>query len=465
MNPVDDRGRLPAPHPAPPRPFPAPSLPPVPSHPTIDDYERAVAHFRQHPNPAEEFRYLREVALTGARLGTIRPAEIVRHVRPAAIAVTLAMEPEIVTVGDAVTRAILRGGSAGFQYWARMVREVDTARCALAALVKARPDSGRGVIARAVRRPAGDEAPGVDMSGQRWRAANVVLALAPPLAAQYFLASGAKKREEVSEAESFTLAERISFILEMASQAPLCRELVEHALAPSLGTTELRMRLARNPYTPDSVLERLVDKRDTEPDVMRAVQVHEFAGGDARRKAFQAVRDEPEAVLQGLRAMLQACGEEPFLEMVRAAPQEEAAWVRSVVAAANPDLTADTRLRAYVRLAEMSAPEVVWAVELTRAGALERMMPEVRASMAAGTAEPLFAAARDDKAAAAARRGAARLTGHGGYPAAGTADGEHGEAWSRQASAQERARLHRAAAAEMKRWRSDAALKDPVPLV
>ena len=465
MNPVDDRGRPPAAKPVPPPPPP----PPVPSHPTIDDYERAVTNFRQHPNPAAEFGYLREVALVGARLGTIRPAEIVRHVRPAAVAVTLAMEPEIGTVSDAVARAILRGDSAGPQYWARMVREVDTARGSLAALVKARPDSGRGVIARGMRRSPRGEAAGMDMSGQRWRAANVVLALAPPLAARAFLASGATMHKEPSGAELFTLQEQNSLILDMASQAPLCRELVGHAFG-SLGDAALRLRLAENPFTPDSVLARLVAEHDTEPEVTRAVQVHEFAGGTARRLAFQAVRDEPEAVLRGLRAMLLQCGEEPFLEMVQAAPLEEAAWVRSVVAAAGPDLTAETRLRAYVRLAEMSAPEVVWAVELARAGGLERMMPEVRASMAAGTAEPLFAAVRDDRAAAAARRGAVRLTGRGGVVRPGRGvrtdtDPDRGGAWSRQMSAQVRAERHRAAAAEMKRWRSERALDDPVPLV
>ena len=462
MNPVDDRGRPPAPKHAPPP-------PPLPSHPTIDDYERAVDTFRRTPNPAAEFGYLREVALVGARLGTIRPADIVRHVAPAAVAVTLVMEPEIVTVGDAVARAILRGDSAGPQYWARMVREVDTARGTLAALVKARPDSGRGVMARGLRRSPRDAAAGVDMSGQRWRAANVVLALAPPLAARAFLASGATVHKEPSEAELFALREQASLILDMASQAPLCRELVGHAFG-SLGDTALRMRLAENPFTPDSVLAWLVAEHDTEPEVTRAVQVHEFAGGTARRLAFQAVRDEPEAVLRGLRAMLRQCGEEPFLEMLRAAPQEEAAWVRSVVAAAGPDLTTETRLRAYARLAEMTAAEVVWAVELSRAGALERMMPEVRASMAAGSAEPLFAAVREDKAAAAARRGAVRLTGRGGGGTVRSGrsphrDADHGEEWNREASAQARAERHRAAAAEMKRWRSEGALDDPVPLV
>ncbi|WP_194921037.1 hypothetical protein [Catenulispora rubra] len=461
MNRVEDRGR-------PGHPQGRQPTPPVPSHPTIDDYERAVAAFRQSPNPAVEFGYLREVALVGARLGTIRPADIVRHVCPAAVAVTLVMEPEIVTVGDAVTRAILRGDSAGPQYWARMVREVDTARTPLAALVKARPDSGRGVIARGLRRSAQDERAAADMSGQRWRAANVVLALAPPLAARAFLASGATMHKEPSEAERTALREQASLILDMASQAPLCRELVGHAFG-SLGDTALRMRLAENPFTPDSVLARLACEHDTEPEVTRAVQVHEFAGGTARRLAFQAVRDEPEAVLRGLRAMLRLCGEEAFLEMVEAAPQEQVAWVRSVVAAAGPDLTPATRLRSYVRLAELSAPEVAWAVELNRAGSLERMMPVVRASMAEGTAQPMLAAVREDKAAAAAaRRVAARSAGRVGGARSGRGahlDPERADAHGGRSSAQAQAERHRVAAAEMKRWRSEGALDDPVPLV
>jgi hypothetical protein len=432
-----------------------------------------VAAFRAAPNPAAEFAYLHEVALVGARLGTIRPAEIVRHVRPAAVAVTLVMEPDLVTVGDAVARAILRGDSAGPQYWARMVREVDTARGSLAALVKARPDSGRGVIARGLRRAPQEDTAGVDLSGQRWRAANVVLALAPPLAARAFLASGATVHKAPSGAELSALREQASLILDMASQAPLCRELVEHAFG-SLGDTALRMRLAENPFTPDSVLARLASDHDTAPEVTRAVQVHAFAGGTARRLAFQAMRDEPEAVLRGLRDMLAACGEEAFLAMVEAAPEQEAAWARSVIAAAGPDLTPQTRLRAYVRLAEMSAPEVVWAVELTRAGTLSRMMPEVRASMAAGSADPLITAVRDSlvaAATAAARRGmAGRSSGRSaglsaGLPGARSGARSAGRPNPDEPPVPDRAEQRRAAAAEMKRWRGENALDDPVPLV
>ena len=138
-------------------------------------------------------------------------------------------------------------------------------------------------------------------------------------------------------------------------------------------------------------LARLASDHDTEPEVTRAVQIHAFAGGRPRRLAFQAMRDEPEAVLRGLREMLTHCGEEAFLAMIEATPEEEAAWARSVIAAAGPDLTPQARLRAYVRLAEMSAPEVVWAVELTRVGTLARMMPveDGIADAAAGPSDDL----------------------------------------------------------------------------
>ncbi|MBS2537505.1 hypothetical protein KGQ20_32605 [Catenulispora sp. NF23] len=446
MNRVDDRGRPVAPKP----------LPPFPSHPTIDDYERALAQFRETPNPAQ-FPYLREIALMGARLGTIRPAEIVRHVRPAAVAVTLVMEPEIVAVSDAVARAILRGDSAGRQYWSRMVRDVDTTPGSLAALVKARSDSGRGVIAR---RPPGARQPqaaGTYPAGRRWRAANVVLALAPPLSARGFLASVATVHKQPTGAELSALREHAWLIQEMASQAPLCRELVEHAFG-SLGDpalrTALRMRLAENPYTPDSVLSRLVREYDTEPEVTRMVQVHQWAGGTPRRLAFQAMRDDPGAVLQGLREMLRICGEEPFLAMVDAAPQEEAAWVRSVIAALASDLEPDTLLRAYLRLAEMSSPEVVWAVELARSGSLGAMMPAVRASMADGSAEPLVTAVRKTTA---------------GYEPEGRKT-LRSIRWTDSVEASRRVHgahaveQHRVATADMAAWRSEKALDDPIPL-
>jgi hypothetical protein len=423
--------------------------PPIPSHPTIDDYERAAAHFRAATDKAGEFGHLLELALVGARLGTIRPAEIVRRVQPAAVAVTLLMEPGIAAVGEAVARAILRGG-AGPQYWARMVREVDTTRSSLASLMrdKADPGAGHRVLALRARRSARFALSGLDLSGQRWRAANVLLAVAPPLAARAVLASGATVHKEPTEAELKAMREQAALILEMASQAPLCRELVEHAFG-SLGDTALRLRLAENAFTPDSVLARLVADHDTEPEVTHAVQIHEFAAGTVRRLAFQAVRDEPDEVVRGLRRLLELRGEAAFLEMLEAAPQQEAAWVRSMVRYAGPELGPEARLAAYVRLAEMTAAEVVWAVELARAGTLEQMMPAVRASMAEGTAAPLIAAHRENTAKPQRRI---------------TEKHDPGDHFDRWLGGSRRAERYRAAVAEIQRWRTDAALNDPIPL-
>jgi hypothetical protein len=55
----------------------------------------------------------------------------------------------------------------------------------------------------------------------------------------------------------------------------------------------------------------------------------------------------------------------------------------------------DRRVAAYARLASAAGPEPVWALELERAGSLERMHEAVRASMTEHSAAPLVAAAAD----------------------------------------------------------------------
>ncbi|MFL6117157.1 MAG: hypothetical protein ACJ786_38270, partial [Catenulispora sp.] len=222
-------------------------LPPQPSHPTIDDYERTAAYFRAtRAEGAKELAYLRDLALVGARLGTMRPAEMARRVRPAAVPVTLLMEPEpdLAAAKAAVVRAIGRGAGigvgagAGTEYWARMVGEIEKARGSVSELAKGKADPEerrRGALGAlgglgglGGRRTYHDLA-GLDLEGQRWRPANVMLALAPPLAARAFLASGATIRTNPTDAELTALRERAELILGMSSHAPLCRELVEHA--------------------------------------------------------------------------------------------------------------------------------------------------------------------------------------------------------------------------------------------
>jgi hypothetical protein len=466
--------------------------PAFPSHPTIDDYERSAAYFRTtRAGTATEFGYLRELAMAGCRLGTIRPADLVRRVRPAAVPVTMLMEPdpELAGASAAVMRAILRGDGAGPPYWARMIGDIEKWRGSVAALVKGRPEPeerrGGGLAAR--RRVIRRDPAGLAVEGQRWRAANVMLALAPPLAARAFLASGATIRTNPTVAELTTLRERAELILGMTSHAPLCRELAEHAFG-SLGDAALRVRLAANPFTPDSVLARLLDQYGTEPEILDAIRLHEFAGGAVRRQAFRELLDDPRAVGQALQRLVTLRGDGPFLAMVDAVSERDVAWVQAMVRSAGPAVGDEALLAAYVRLAEMSAAEVVWAVELERAGSLDRMLPQVRESMLAGTADALLAAGAAGAARAAGAASAARAAAAASSAAAGTAVGPgagapSGEAivgladgWRRRPGASgalpfvpvrpgDTARARRAedAAEEMQRWRTDAVLDDPIP--
>ncbi|GAA2020963.1 hypothetical protein GCM10009839_17250 [Catenulispora yoronensis] len=416
-------------------------VPPVPSHPTIDDYERLANHYHTiRADPATEFGRLRELALEGCRLGTIRPADLVRRVRPAAVPVTMLMEPDPDLAGAsvAVMRAIQRGDGAGPQYWARMIGEIERSRGSLSALVKGRrePEERRGGAVRARRRLALSDTAALGTQGQRWRAANVMLALAPALAARAFLASGATIRTNPTGGELSALSRRAELIVGMMANAPLCRELAEHAFG-SLGDATLRMRLAANPYTPDSVLLRLLDEHGTEPEILNAVRLHEFAGGAVLRQSFLTLPDDPRAVGKALHDLVAARGDRPFLAMLDAGPGD-VGWVRAMVRAAGSAVGDAARLAAYVRLAEMSAPEVVWAVELERAGSLEQMMPQVRESMMAGTGEALVRAGAGLGSGAGAGAGAKR-TATGGR--AGTVT----------------------PAVEMQRWRSDTALDEPIP--
>src|SRR3954468_11849631 len=111
--------------------------PTFPSHPTIEDYERSAAYFHTtRAGTRTEFEYLRELAMAGARLGTIRPADLVRRGRPAAVPVRMLMEadPDLAGAGAAVMRAILRGDGAGPRYWARMIGDIEKWRGSVASL-------------------------------------------------------------------------------------------------------------------------------------------------------------------------------------------------------------------------------------------------------------------------------------------------------------------------------------------
>lgn len=72
------------------------------------------------------------------------------------------------------------------------------------------------------------------------------------------------------------------------------------------------------------------------------------------------------------------------------------AWMLKTLRAVTPHLDTSERIAADVMVAEISGVEAVWALELDRTGALDSMAAHVRASMAAGDAEPLVQAAAAD---------------------------------------------------------------------
>ncbi|MFD0633434.1 hypothetical protein ACFQ9X_19545 [Catenulispora yoronensis] len=73
---------------------------------------------------------------------------------------------------------------------------------------------------------------------------------------------------------------------------------------------------------------------------------------------------------------------------------DDAVTLRQTVAAITGRVDEPALLCAYGALAFAAGPEPVWALELQRVGSLEQALPEVRASLLTGTADPLIEAAR-----------------------------------------------------------------------
>ncbi|MFD0632428.1 hypothetical protein ACFQ9X_13230 [Catenulispora yoronensis] len=218
-------------------------------------------------------------------------------------------------------------------------------------------------------------------TGHLWRPANILLALAPPEGARHFLTEGAVG----------TAIRRAGLAQRMAGFVPLSRALVEHTLS-SRGSGRARLRLAANAFTPDEVLAELLNWVG-EPAIATAVREHDFAGAAVRYAAFETVRDRPEALRNSLTELLDH-GQQQFLDLLDAVPDEDAVWIHTLIRMAGDALGPGPRRAAYARLAEVCEAEAVWTLDLAVAGSLEAMLPEVRASMTEGSAAPLAAALR-----------------------------------------------------------------------
>ncbi|NUP49301.1 MAG: hypothetical protein HOW97_18635 [Catenulispora sp.] len=354
-------------------PSPPPPPPPIGGRPTMAAYGRALDHFRSHPDRRGGLTHLRELTINGVRAGTIGAHEVLCHVRPAAVAVSLLAErdPAVARVAALVAARIRTAAGVRPERWADLIDRVESWTGSLLALLS----------------EEGDERPSLPPSrpnawtGHLWRPANILLALAPRAGAEHFLTAGAVG----------TAVRRAGLAQRMAGFVPLSRPLVEHTLS-SRGSGRARLRLAANAFTPDPVLAELLNWVG-EPAVATAVREHDFAGGAVRYAAFETVRDRPEALRRSLRALLDH-GEKQFLDLLDAVPDDDPVWIHTLIKAAGDALGPAPRRAAYARLAEVCEAEAVWTLDLAVAGSLEAMLPEVRSSMADASTARLAQALR-----------------------------------------------------------------------
>ena len=178
----------------------------------------------------------------------------------------------------------------------------------------------------------------------------------------------------------------------MLDRGPESHWLLDFALGPK-GTSAMRLAAARNPAATVGTLWRLADREPAEPSVLAAVYLHPLASLELRIAVV--VRSEAAGGLYpGLVRRLVSRRVEPAL-LLPALESRDPELLQAILRRSNRSLQTDRRIVAYAHLAEAAGPEPVWALELDRAGSLERMHEAVRASMNQHSEEPLRAAAAE----------------------------------------------------------------------
>jgi len=200
-------------------------------------------------------------------------------------------------------------------------------------------------------------------------------------------APAAASAAKLSDPETRALRGVLTRILD---RGPAPRWLLDLAIGPR-GTEAMRLAAARNPAATVGTLWRLADREPAEPGVLAAVYLHPLASLDLR--IATVVRSEAVGgIYPGLIRRLVTRYAEPAL-LQPALESHDPELLHAVLRRSNRSLQTDRRIVAYARLAAAAGPEPVWALELERAGSLERMHEAVRASMSAHSDEPLRVAA------------------------------------------------------------------------
>ena len=358
-----------------------------------------------HPGVERSGPSYRALLVRGLERGTIDPATLVRHGEPGAAVVELAAPDRVVAADGRVDRARRARADLAWELRALVKTElgaqVSRWHRVLSGVNETPQSFGRLARERVFLR-------GIDTVSSlrlwnRWTVTNILLALAPPAVVAQLLRESDDLPYGPSAEPRLTSAavdrgDDAVFAVAVAHHDPLCRAVVEFVLtdepkAEAHRHVRERQReaLASNPAAPDSVLRRLLAPELITGELCRRV-FRRPDSDEARCAAIARLAPYPEFSAEWYASMLSARPTPAQLAPLRNAT--DPMWVHEAVRQAAVRIEGPGLLACYARLAELAGLEPVWALELDRAGSLERMHPAVRASMAAGDAEPLHAGAR-----------------------------------------------------------------------
>lgn len=209
-------------------------------------------------------------------------------------------------------------------------------------------------------------------------ASAVLLAMAPPGIVEAFLD------------ECITSEAAAGVLTRMLDRGPVHPRFMQYAIG-ALGTQEMWLAAYRNPGYKISQLREQVLQYPTDIVLLEHAYLYAEEADRGLRIACVRLAEAIGGFRPGFREVLEQRQDdwelqEPFL--ASGDPQVVLSTLRRVDCRA-PGL----RWAAYATLARTAGPEPVWALEQERAGTLARMDEPVRASIAAGSAAPILAAA------------------------------------------------------------------------